>query len=118
MLWLNACVVKEHILGIFQDSSDRNFLRAVEVQIVDRKACRKAYIAKNNVTSRMVCAGVPEGGKDACTGDSGGALVLKKSGKQVGIVSWGIGCADKKYPSVYAYLADKEIHDFIVEEVN
>ena len=69
------------------------------------------------VTLRMVCAGVPEGGKDACQGDSGGALLLKKSGKQVGIVSWGKGCAQKEYPGVYTNLADKEIHDFIQSEL-
>jgi len=61
----------------------------------------------------MVCAGVPEGGKDACTGESGGALVPKKSEKQVGIVSRGTGCAQPEYPGVYANVADKEVHDFI-----
>ena len=65
----------------------------------------------------MVCAFVPEGGKDSCNGDSGGALVLKKSGKQVGIVSWGKGCAEKEHPGVYTNVADKEIHDFIDSEL-
>jgi len=65
----------------------------------------------------MVCAGTPEGGKDSCNGDSGGALVLKKSGKQVGIVSWGTGCAEKEHPGVYANVADKDIHDFIDREL-
>ena len=94
-------------------------LRSVQVEVVDWEACKKVYAGEGeDVTPRMLCVNVPEGGKGSCKGDSGGALVLKKSGKQVGIVSWGIGCADKKYPSVYAYLADKEIHDFIDEEVN
>jgi len=65
----------------------------------------------------MVCAGMPEGGKDSCSGDSGGALVIKKSGKQVGIVSWGIGCAEKDHPGVYTNVADKEINDFIESEL-
>jgi len=65
----------------------------------------------------MVCAGVPGGGKDSCNGDSGGALVVKKSGKQVGIVSWGIGCAKPDFPGVYANVAEKEMHDFIESEV-
>ncbi len=33
------------------------------------------------------------GGSDSCQGDSGGPLVLKGSNTQVGIVSWGSGCA-------------------------
>ena len=65
----------------------------------------------------MVCAGVPEGGKDACQGDGGGPLMLKNSGNQVGIVSWGAGCAEKEHPGVYANVADKEIHDFIESEL-
>jgi len=102
----------------FQDDSDPNFLRSVEVQVISREACQKSYAGRYNITSRMVCAGVPEGGKDSCQGDSGSALVLKKSGKQVGIVSWGLGCAEKEHPGVYTNLADKEIQDFIGEELN
>jgi len=91
-------------------------LRAVELEIVDREACQKAYTSVN-ITSRMVCAGVPEGGKGSCNGDSGGALVLKKSGKEVGIVSWAFECASKKYPTVYANIADEEMYDFIESEL-
>jgi len=67
------------------------------------------------VTSRMVCAAVPEGGKDACARDGGGPVVIKKSGKQVGVVSWGFGCTEMNAPGVSG--ADKEIHDFIDSEL-
>lgn len=35
----------------------------VTVNIVDRATCQKSY---NTITSRMICAGVPDGGKDSC----------------------------------------------------
>ena len=39
----------------------------------------------------MICAGVPEGGKSPCNGDSGGPLSYQfEDGKfyQVGVASW------------------------------
>lgn len=51
----------------------------------------------------MLCAGYTSGGKDACQGDSGGPLVSGST--QVGIVSWGRGCAAANYPGVYASVA-------------
>ena len=48
-------------------------------------------------------------GEDACQGDSGGPLVYRNDKRKkyelVGVVSWGIGCAKKGYPGIFAKLS-------------
>ncbi|XP_075985846.1 vitellin-degrading protease-like [Anticarsia gemmatalis] len=75
-------------------------LQKVIVPKVNEELCNEAYKPTYSITSRMLCAGAPEGGKDACQGDSGGPLVYNN--KLAGIVSWGLGCARPDYPGVYA----------------
>ena len=59
----------------------------------------RSYSGTNPILDSMICAGLPEGGKDSCQGDSGGPFVC---GEDVsGIVSWGVGCARPGYPGVY-----------------
>ena len=74
----------------------------VQVPAVTNTACNKAY--GGGITESMICAGYPEGGKDACQGDSGGPFVCNKDGKAIiaGVVSWGNGCALQGYPGVYS----------------
>ncbi|XP_026666907.1 trypsin-1-like [Ceratina calcarata] len=71
-------------------------LQSLTVPIIDLKECKKT---SDSVTDNMICAGYMAGGKDTCQGDSGGPLVL--NGVQIGIVSWGRGCARPKYPGLY-----------------
>ncbi|XP_069679941.1 trypsin-1-like [Periplaneta americana] len=78
-------------------------LQQVEINIVDFDDCTKIYEPIHVITPRMICAGVPEGGKDSCEGDSGGPVVSE--GKLVGIVSWAYGCAARGYPGVNADVA-------------
>lgn len=48
----------------------------------------------------MFCAGFTTGGKDSCSGDSGGPIVDSSKVLQ-GLVSWGNGCAEANYAGVY-----------------
>jgi secreted trypsin-like serine protease len=78
-------------------------LLEVTVPLADEAACQKAY-AGATIGSGQICAGFVEGQKDACYGDSGGPLVAfdrRGCPYQVGVVSWGGGCANKEKYNVY-----------------
>ncbi|KAK9978854.1 hypothetical protein ABG768_020592 [Culter alburnus] len=81
-------------------------LQEVMIPIVNNSDCDKAYRGFNiSITSNMICAGLlNQGGKGQCQGDSGGPMVSKKDSLwiQSGIVSFGKGCAEPKYPGVLA----------------
>jgi trypsin len=87
-------------------------LQAVTVNIVSASQCDSAYADYGGITENMICAGVTGGGKDACQGDSGGPLAV--AGSLVGIVSWGVGCAEASYPGVYSNVA--ALKSFVTEE--
>ncbi|KAL0850703.1 hypothetical protein ABMA28_006648 [Loxostege sticticalis] len=82
----------------------------VEVPVLNRDLCNQWLEHRDlNVTEGMICAGYPEGGKDACQGDSGGPLLCRDPDDSSrwyvgGIVSWGIKCAHPRLPGVYAYV--------------
>jgi len=76
-------------------------LMTVDVPSVSREKCREQY-GQEDITDQMVCAGIDAGGIDSCQGDSGGPLVQKGTNKQVGVVSWGYGCAQPGKSGVYA----------------
>jgi secreted trypsin-like serine protease len=82
-------------------------LHQVEVPIISNQTCENwfdsALWPDDWVTPNMLCAGFAEGGRDACQGDSGGALVIRdgQGWEQAGIVSWGDGCAEPMKPGVY-----------------
>ncbi|ODM96165.1 Trypsin-1, partial [Orchesella cincta] len=86
-----------------EGGSTSNTLRVVGVPIVSDEDCKDSY-GEDDITNRMICAGIKEGGKDSCQGDSGGPLVSKNN-MLVGITSWGYGCARPQFYGVYTRVA-------------
>jgi len=103
--------------GKLKDADDSKFpsqLQQVSVPIANRQQCVQNYLntdAKIQITDLMICAGFPQGGKDSCQGDSGGPLVspignynnsfISAGDVQIGVVSFGIGCAVPNFFGVY-----------------
>ncbi|XP_067004136.2 trypsin-1 [Anabrus simplex] len=93
-----------------QEASDPDSLsaelRAAAVPLLDLETCRDNSVyggRHQSILDSMLCAGLLEGGVDACGGDSGGPLACEVDGRYVltGVVSWGDGCAKKDRPGVY-----------------
>merc|ERR1711976_10073 len=88
--------------GTTDGNMDDDVLNEARVDLIDNDLCNSFYQpAGYPITDEMICAGtLPDFDEsDACQGDSGGPLV--QGSNLVGVVSWGIGCADR-YPGVYA----------------
>jgi len=84
-------------------------LQEVAVKIISPEVCKEHdWYGNAFLEEVMICAGYPEGGKDTCSGDSGGPLqCLKSNGRWtlVGVTSWGYGCAEAKAPGIYTDVA-------------
>nr|XP_014707621.2 serine protease 52-like isoform X2 [Equus asinus] len=83
-------------------------LHKVNTELVKWNMCSEVM---SMLTKNMLCAGNPQGGKDACQGDSGGPLVCQKKHNnslwyQLGIVSWGVGCGQEQLPGVYTKVSN------------
>ncbi|UJR11644.1 hypothetical protein I4U23_015825 [Adineta vaga] len=80
-------------------------LRQVRVKTIanDDRRCVNSIFDIN----RQFCAMVDGGGKDSCQGDSGGPIHqwLDDHWEQVGIVSFGDGCAHVNHPGIYTRLS-------------
>lgn len=74
-------------------------LQEVVLSYLTTKDCKSSAI-DFSVTNNMVCATAP--GKDACTFDSGGGLILENRSRWflVGTTSFSMFCALSGYPGV------------------
>ncbi|MFD3410675.1 serine protease [Streptomyces cyaneofuscatus] len=87
-----------------EGGSQQRYLLKANVPFVSDTACRSAY-GSSFVAGEEICAGyLSTGGVDTCQGDSGGPMFRRDNAGawvQVGITSYGQGCARPNYPGVY-----------------
>ncbi|CAG7827421.1 unnamed protein product [Allacma fusca] len=76
-------------------------LQKLEMPCMSSERCNQYY--PGYITKNMVCTYLEN--HDTCQGDSGGGIDAKDADGNsciVGVVSWGVGCAAKNSPGVYA----------------
>ncbi|XP_023063819.1 transmembrane protease serine 5 isoform X4 [Piliocolobus tephrosceles] len=100
-------------------SSD--MLQDTVVPLLSTQLCNSSCVYSGALTPRMLCAGYLDGRADACQGDSGGPLVCPDGDtwRLVGVVSWGLGCAEPNHPGVYSKVAEflDWIHDTVQDSL-
>ncbi|CAG7824177.1 unnamed protein product [Allacma fusca] len=78
-----------------------DILQTVDLPVLTTQECQKYYGSR--ITDNMICTYQP--GKDTCQGDSGSSVdyydPITTRYYAVGVVSWGLGCAEKNDPGVY-----------------
>jgi len=86
-------------------------LQEVDLEVITNQQCNDAKNGGDSYTGwiydSMLCT--YSEGKDACQGDSGGPLIVRTNDNpeddvQVGIVSWGVGCA--YMPGVFSRISE------------
>jgi trypsin len=96
------------VIGFGLTSENGTFshqLLAATVNVVPFDQCNAYFGDLNNET--IICAGTDDGSRDSCRGDSGGPLLKSTltTNVQVGIVSYGDGCAKPGLAAVYTRIS-------------
>ena len=90
-----------------EGGAQQRYLLKATVPFVSDATCNSQY-GGEIIASDEICAGYTAGGVDTCQGDSGGPMFRRDASDawiQVGIVSWGNGCARPNYPGVYSQVS-------------
>jgi secreted trypsin-like serine protease len=85
-----------------EGGGQQRYLLKAQVPFVSDATCDNSY--PDLIPNEEICAGFAAGGVDTCQGDSGGPMFRRDANNawiQVGIVSWGNGCARPNFPGVY-----------------
>jgi len=101
-------------------------LKEVTVPIVSDAECAQAYavtglFAGTPDAATSVCAGQRQGGGDSCQGDSGGPLMVQDAAGawiQVGVVSFGLGCAFPTQYGVYSEAGGDALRGWIEQNAS
>ena len=82
-------------------------LQQASLPIVTLEVCNVPESYDGLIQPGQMCAGFIEGGVDGCVGDSGGPLYISSGGSQVqvGVTSFGVGCAAPNFYGVYTSVA-------------
>ncbi|MEU4425860.1 serine protease [Actinoplanes sp. NPDC024001] len=92
-----------------EGGSQQRYLLKATVPFVSDATCNSSTMYGGRViAAEEICAGYTSGGVDTCQGDSGGPMFRRDASNawiQVGIVSWGDGCARPNKPGVYTQVS-------------
>jgi secreted trypsin-like serine protease len=92
-----------------EGGAQQRYLLKATVPFVSDTTCNSRTMYNGEViASDEICAGYASGGTDTCQGDSGGPMFRRDASDawiQVGIVSWGDGCARPNKPGVYSQVS-------------
>ncbi|MEV6525677.1 trypsin-like serine protease [Longispora sp. NPDC051575] len=91
-----------------EGGAQQRYLLKAQVPFINDTTCKAAGGSYSGlVAAEEICAGLTQGGVDTCQGDSGGPMTKVVNGVpvQIGIVSWGEGCARAGKPGVYTQVS-------------
>ncbi|BCJ44098.1 trypsin [Actinoplanes ianthinogenes] len=92
-----------------EGGSQQRYLLKATVPFVSDATCNSRSMYNGEIIATdEICAGYTSGGVDTCQGDSGGPMFRRDAANawiQVGIVSWGDGCARPNKPGVYTQVS-------------